>query len=113
MNGGLGLWPSHFDTIFLHGRHRLGSDEQACKFYLGGQRHDKLDGLGKGEDWDVELWDSVIFREEYVYACAAEGFGLVEICNVRMITEHHVPGGIGDAVVWVCGDIVEHLVDGL
>ena len=30
-----------------------------------------------------------------------------------MPTDHHVAGTIGDAVVWVCGNVVEHLVDGL
>ena len=40
------------------------------------------------------------------------GFGIVEICSVRMPTEHHISDTIGDAIVWVCGNVVEHLVDG-
>ena len=61
LDGVLGLWPSHFNKSLTHGRHRLGSDEQACEFCFGGRRHDKLDDLGDGEDWAVESRESVVF----------------------------------------------------
>ena len=107
------MWPSHFDKSLPHGRHRLGSDEKTFEFCFGGRRHDKLDDLGDDEDWAIESRDIVVFQEEDVCAYAAAVFGLVEICSVRMPTEHHVSGAIGDAVFWLCGDVVKHLVDGL
>ena len=62
LNGGLGLWPAHSDKSLSHGRYRLGCDKQACKLRFGGQRHDKLDDLGDGEDWSVESQDIVVLR---------------------------------------------------
>ena len=62
------MWPPHFNESLSHGRHRLVRDEKSCEFRFGGRRHVQLDDLGDGEDWAVELRDSVIFLYEDVCA---------------------------------------------
>ena len=43
---------------------------------------------------------------------AASCFGDIEVCGVRLGCKAHVAGSVGDAIIGLCCNIVQQLVDG-
>ena len=52
-----------------------------------------------------------ILKEEDVSASMAADTSIVEVSGIGVFCKDHVTRTVGDAIVWVCGNIVEELVD--
>ena len=81
-------------------------------FYFHSRGNDKLNDLRKAENGLIVLQDWVILRKEYVAAGTAVQCRFHEVAGMRVGTENHGAGSVGDAVREVCDHIVKKLVDG-
>ena len=85
----------------------IGADEEGCQFRFGCRGHGKFDDLGKSEEWVIVGWDGNVFRDKYVGLCPAAGLGFIKEGRVVVPCEYHASGAVGDAIIWVCDDVVE------
>ena len=46
-------------------------------------------------------------------ACPASCLSDVQIGRIGVGLQHHVAGSKGDAIIWVCGGVVQELVGGI
>ena len=91
----------------MKGNHLLGGDEHGGNFGFGGGGYNKLDDLRNGENGAVKAWHGIIFGDKYMHTSAAAGARLIEVSCIGVAGNNHGASAVGDAVVWVCGNIVK------
>ena len=52
-------------------------------------------------------WDVYVFGEKYAGPCLSVGFDFIKEGQLRVPYEDHAAGTFGDAIIWVCGYVVE------
>ena len=95
------------------GNHLLGSDGHGGKFGFGGGGHNKFYGLRNGENGAVKSGHGFVFGEKDMRAGTAAGARLLEVSCIGVAGKNHGTRAVGDAIVCVCGNIVEELVYGV
>ena len=86
-------------------------DKHDSEFGFGAIGNDELDNLGGGDNGDIVPRHQVTLREEDVGSGTAAATSLVELAGIGVACKDHICCTVGDAVVWLCGNIVEELVD--
>ncbi len=67
------------------GDHFSCRDKDGCKFRFGGQRHDKFDGLGCGENGTIKAWKGIILWEEDMSYVMAVRVSFIEEPGIALI----------------------------
>ncbi len=89
------------------GNHFAGGNKECSKLSLSSQGHDKLDNGCYCKDRAAEAWCWIVFQEEDMGICSAARLSFVEVFCICMCAKYHVTCSVDNAVVGVCGDVVE------
>ncbi len=81
--------------------------KECNKLSLSSQGNDKLDNGCYCKDRAVEAWCWIIFQEEDMWTCSAARSSFIEVACICMCAKYHVTRSVDNAVVEVCGGVVE------
>ncbi len=97
----------HVYEGLLVGNHFAGSNKECSKLSLGSQGHDKLDDGCICYDRAIEAWSWTVFGEVDMCTCSAVGSRFLEVSCICMRAEYHVTCSVDNAIIGVCGDVVQ------
>ena len=61
----------------------------------------------------IVVWDGNVFRYKYVDPCSDAGLAFLNEGRTRVPCKYHTVGSVGDAVIWLCDNVVKELGGGI